>query len=846
MFWERDRFMVLYFPLDAMYAFRESPMNVKKYIVLIVLCAGLLVMAGSCVEKADTEILLPEGNTAKIVFIVGDVFLRAMTESSWVRAQVGDVIAEGTLIRTAENSYCELVVSSGTIFRMKDQSELQLAALPEDEKNDQTLARLIRGNLITKAEKVAYRSRDTVQTANAAVEAGGTGFLTGAAEGRTDILVAEGTVIVRMNVDSPDHADLPSELRSIVRRINRGTKLREGYKLEISRDRVQGIEELMSDISQRGAAREIEIDRLRQEIQLQPVAVDIREKELLGELDVLLLRFEHGETLYLSPNFDGSKDEFSFDTGVFRDEKLLGWRMVFLDGRTNVQKIIRNRYAEEDEVVLLPDAIVWNLVNNKGDIVPDGNYVYEFYTARASAETLRVRGVIVVDTVPPRLELTAPEVMFSPNGDGIKDTIKIEIDAEKDINWTATITTLEEINVKTIEWGTEVPEVFEWDGTGENGSILPEGVYTVTVTGVDRAGNVTEKEIEGLSIDVRERQATVVIDSPVFSPNGDGMLDTLTFLPILSDRARIDTWDLIVQIEKGDTAKRFRGRRYMPVSIVWDGSPQRGLMSEIFSQGLPSGYYTYFLKVIYRSGVNTYSFKRDLILDVDPPEIDVDVEPDIFSPDGDGTDDTLIIKPDISDLTSIQSWKATIYTADDRLFKTFEGEGVPADAIAWDGISDTGVLVDSAEDYYMVLEAVDEGFNRGTSEKIPLSIDILVESTERGLKIRVSNVEFGFNTAELKGDRTYRILDKIVTILQKYEKYEIVVEGHTDGTGDENYNMELSRRRAEAVGIYLVDSGIDPERLDYVGYGPKYPIDTNATVEGRRRNRRVEFLLIRK
>jgi outer membrane protein OmpA-like peptidoglycan-associated protein len=222
------------------------------------------------------------------------------------------------------------------------------------------------------------------------------------------------------------------------------------------------------------------------------------------------------------------------------------------------------------------------------------------------------------------------------------------------------------------------------------------------------------------------------------------------------------------------------------------------------------------------------------------------VQPEIFSPDGDGVDDTLSIGCEVNDLTDILGWKAKVYTADDRVFKTFVGTGMPAETIAWDGVSDRGVLVDSAEDYYVVLEATDEGFNTGVSEKIPFSIDILIESSERGLKIRVSNVEFGFNTAELQGEKTYRILDKIVAILQKYQKYSIRVEGHTDSTGEENYNMELSEARAEAVGIYLVDNGIDPERLEYAGYGSKFPIDTNATVEGRRRNRRVEFLLIRK
>jgi outer membrane protein OmpA-like peptidoglycan-associated protein len=822
-------------------------MGFKRTLALSILLVSSLLLGYGCAEKMATEITLPEGKTAKIVFIVGDVFLRPVSETEWVRAAVGDIITEGTSLKTSENSYCEFVIGSGTIFRMKDRSELRLATLPEDEKNNRTVIQLLMGELFTRAEKVAYRSRDTISTETTTVEVKGTGFLVSRRVGATEVLVYDGSVSVHMNVDSPDIGDLPQEVRGIARRIHRGVKVRGGNMVRISADKVEEIENMVREIFRRGTVEEVELEQLKREAQLQTRSLERREREQMRELDVLSLDFTLGETFYLSPNFDGVKDEFRFDTAAFKSERLRGWRLVFKDGNSRVQKIIRNRYAEEDDPVLLPETIVWNLVNKNGDTVPDGEYAYEFYTVtKSSREKLRVRGVIVVDTEPPRLEVRIEDLMFSPNGDGVKDTVVMEIDAEQMIEWTAEIATISEINVKTINWGTDIPDVFEWDGTGENGNILPEGIYTITISGTDRAGNLTRKKFEGITLDVRERQATVDIDTPVFSPNGDGLLDTLTFFPILSDRYRIDTWDLIVQIEKGDTARRFRGRRYMPNFIVWDGKPQAGLMSEIFSEGLPSGFYTYFLKVIYTSGVNTYSFKRDLILDVDPPEIYLEVQPEIFSPDGDGVDDTLSIGCEVNDLTDILGWKAKVYTADDRVFKTFVGTGMPAETIAWDGVSDRGVLVDSAEDYYVVLEATDEGFNTGVSEKIPFSIDILIESSERGLKIRVSNVEFGFNTAELQGEKTYRILDKIVAILQKYQKYSIRVEGHTDSTGEENYNMELSEARAEAVGIYLVDNGIDPERLEYAGYGSKFPIDTNATVEGRRRNRRVEFLLIRK
>ena len=110
----------------------------------------------------------------------------------------------------------------------------------------------------------------------------------------------------------------------------------------------------------------------------------------------------------------------------------------------------------------------------------------------------------------------------------------------------------------------------------------------------------------------------------------------------------------------------------------------------------------------------------------------------------------------------------------------------------------------------------------------------------------MSNIEFGFNTADLKGDKTFEILDNIVFVLQKYEKYSIIVEGHTDSTGNEEYNRTLSKNRAESVGRYLIVNGIDEERLSYEGLGAQYPVDTNETPEGRARNRRVEFILVKK
>jgi outer membrane protein OmpA-like peptidoglycan-associated protein len=72
------------------------------------------------------------------------------------------------------------------------------------------------------------------------------------------------------------------------------------------------------------------------------------------------------------------------------------------------------------------------------------------------------------------------------------------------------------------------------------------------------------------------------------------------------------------------------------------------------------------------------------------------------------------------------------------------------------------------------------------------------------------------------------------------------IEGHADSTGPHEKNMELSQKRAEAVRNYLISSGIQPSRLEVAGYGDTRPIANNATEEGRRMNRRIEFVILSK
>ncbi len=111
--------------------------------------------------------------------------------------------------------------------------------------------------------------------------------------------------------------------------------------------------------------------------------------------------------------------------------------------------------------------------------------------------------------------------------------------------------------------------------------------------------------------------------------------------------------------------------------------------------------------------------------------------------------------------------------------------------------------------------------------------------------IVLGEVLFETNSYRLR-EEIYTTLDSIALFLKKESKATASISGHTDKTGKEDFNLELSSQRAEAVAEYLLDRGINPERVTFIGFGSSIPIQSNDTPEGRRKNRRVEILIKRK
>jgi outer membrane protein OmpA-like peptidoglycan-associated protein len=119
---------------------------------------------------------------------------------------------------------------------------------------------------------------------------------------------------------------------------------------------------------------------------------------------------------------------------------------------------------------------------------------------------------------------------------------------------------------------------------------------------------------------------------------------------------------------------------------------------------------------------------------------------------------------------------------------------------------------------------------------------VQTKQTERGWIVTLAG-ELLFEGGSTLKDEGQRALDNLAQFLRKHPERHIAVEGFSDGAGAKDAAERLSERRAQAVKFALVQSGIEPHRIDARGFGPAFPVASNDTEGGRQQNRRVEIVI---
>jgi flagellar hook assembly protein FlgD/outer membrane protein OmpA-like peptidoglycan-associated protein len=549
-----------------------------------------------------------------------------------------------------------------------------------------------------------------------------------------------------------------------------------------------------------------------------------------------------------SPNADGVKDTLTVRPRLKVTEGVASYTLRILDkaGQAVRSLQVQNR---------APLDFAWDGLDNRGRRVPDGEYTAELSLEYQKGDRHLVKtGAFLVDTQVPTIEASAEYGLFSPDGDGSRDFLPVTQTSSSEELWEGAFLSAKGEAVRSYYWKGQVASL-RWDGKDENGNKIPDGQYLYRVKGTDRAGNTVTREIRGITLDTRQTAAFLTVSGEGFSPNGDKVADSLDFSPVVTLAEGIQTWTLQMVHAEAGVQKTFSGPPPVPQKLAWDGKADSG-------QPAREGAYQAVFRADYAKGNRPQAQSSPFLLDVTAPQVEMSFTPQPFSPDNDGVEDELAIALSVKDLSPVTDWAIRIDDPEAHPFVSFAGKGVPAERIIWNGLSDSGELVQAASDYNFVFTIRDQLGNARTVQKL-IAVDVLVIRDGDKLKIRIPSITFPPNSADLskvaeadKAAKNDWVLQRLAVILNKYGTYNFRIEGHANqeywqnparAAREEKEELApLSLARAEAVKNGLVRLGLKAERISVAGLGGSSPIVPFSDMENRWKNRRVEFILLKK
>lgn len=540
-----------------------------------------------------------------------------------------------------------------------------------------------------------------------------------------------------------------------------------------------------------------------------------------------------------SPGSAGSAGTIAFRPQAALSEGITSWQVDMLNTSGVPVRSFTGTGA-------LPASLSWDGKATDGSKAPDGTYRAGLQVRYDMGnEPSSVSEPFVIDTLAPVGDVSVPYTMFSPNADGQRDTLPINVRTEGADRWTAAITSESGKEVRAWNWTGRAPELI-WDGRDQSGARAADGAYRFSLNSSDEAGNRFTKTIDGIRMDSSVPRLSLTSSAQAI---GSRRWSSASLVITATHREGVELWRLDIKDERGETIRSFSGTETLPAQIVWDGRNAAGVQQE--------GSFTPQLIVQYTKGDRSAAQAMPITIDTAGPVLSFSSSPEYFSPDNDGENDVLTINLGAKDASGIADWSFEIREPQPPhpRFYRVEGKGAPSPRMTWNGRSQRGELVQAATDYpytYTVTDIL------GNTSKLEghIGVDVLVIRDGDQMRLNVPSIVFRSDNADFNGlsqdvvNNNNRILRRIAQILNKFPEYRVRVEGHANPVirtqAEQDTELQpLSERRARAVVDFLVNFGVNRGRLSSVGVGGSRPV---AAFEDRNnwwKNRRVEFILIR-
>lgn len=488
----------------------------------------------------------------------------------------------------------------------------------------------------------------------------------------------------------------------------------------------------------------------------------------------------------------------------------------------------------------LPKEIKFNLKDIDNSFLDNLNIVGYFYVEASNGNFYNTySNKIRIIPAQSSISIKSNYLSFSPNNNGIKDSLIILQESKLPGQWKSYITDKSETIIK--QWtGNGYLNNIEWKGDDYTGEKVLSGNYIYSINFYNETIGEIKEVIKNIKVDtdILDGSIDIKYNSPL--ENSD-----ILFNINVDKKNDITNWKIdIIKKEKNDEN----------ITYTFSNKTSQNLMSSIiwkndkFSKIITDGKYIARLKVEYESGNYIEVDSKSFIYDTTPPQIFIRTSPTPFSPDNDYVHDELTIELDIKDISEIQSWEFRIKDTKGNEFISFSGKGKPGKRIIWDGMSSYGELVQSEIDYIYTMTVKDIVGNIGTSTGL-IQVDTLVIKDGNNLKIQIPAFNFKNETSDLVTTGTYgmhntKILKRLSEILKKYSSYKIFITGHTNDNLVHGSNIkQITKDKGETIKHSLIELGIDENRIHTEGKGASqiiYKDENNLW-----KNDRIEFHLVK-